>query len=298
MTIEAPPTSAVGNPVQRATLLRAMRSNSIAAILTGWTVLIAAVGAVVLGDQIGYSHPFKAAPTDGPIVGLHLGQWWVVTVVAGMAVLMAVLGCTMSAAQGERRRLAAWNATLVRPGRVALGLWKSQLALGALALALTLPVAGIAYGLGGTTLTQLGIGLAGAAVAGASTSAFAIAVSCRSRGVLRPLVVCLVVLAGLFVGPVIAHQARGAPESDPVLVVVPIVAVADAAVPHAALRSCVADASFPVDCSPPPLTRMYGSVEPTSGTVPLWGFAAIGAAAVTVGSLLAARFRLARPSRH
>lgn len=287
-----PPTEVVGNPVRRDLLLRSLRSNTNATILTVWTVLIAAIGAVVLLDQVGLSRPFETVAGSGDAAGRALGQWWIVSITAGMCLLAPALASVACAGHGERRRIQGWSTTLVRPGRVVSGIWQQQLALVALALLLSLPVAGLALGLGGTSAAQLGIGLAGAALAGIATSALGIALSCRSERPFAPLALGIAIVVALFAVPFGIHQVRHPSGQDSVLAVVPVVAVADAAAPHAGVPD------VPAGAADAPVDHLRSNVAPSDATVPPWGWAAGGAVVWTLVMLMIARFRVARPARH
>lgn len=305
MSIEERPAVVVGNPVRRDALLRSLRSNHNAVILTVWTVLVGAVGAVVLVDQLGLGQPFRAGDGPSETVGAALAQWWIVTLGVGTVVLAVVLAAFGCAAEGERARLRSWSATLIGPWRITMGIWRAQLALILLALVLALPVGGISLALGGTSFRQLGVGLAGAAVGGATASALTIAVACRARTVIAPLVVVLVVAVGVFFGPYAAHVLRDRPAGDPVMAVVPVVGLADAVAPLPApavgpgtdcgTPDCDWDTTDP---SGAPLDGLRSTVQPWSGRVPPWGWTVLGAVVVTGLALVVTRIRVARPVRH
>lgn len=291
MSMAAPPTEVVGNPVRRDLLLRSLRSNTNATILTVWTVLIGAIGVVVLINQAGLSSPFDPSEGSPEPVGRALGQWWIVSITAGMCLLGPVLATVACAGHGEGRRLQGWATTLVGPGRVVTGVWQQQLALLVLASVLALPVAGLALGLGGTSPAQLGIGVAGAFLAGATTGALAITLSCRSERPFVPLAASLVVVVALFAVPFAVHQIGHERGGDPVLAVIPVVAVADVAAPHAAPSPATAGAADA------PLTHLRASATSGSAPVPPWGWAAGGAVLAIVVLLVVAALRVARPPR-
>ena len=301
MTVPVRPHEVVGNPVRRERLLRALRSNTNATILGVWTGLVALAGILVLANQVGLSHPFDAPNAAGDNLGAALGQWWIVTITVGSMLLAVTLTAFACAAAGEHDRIQAWSTTLVRPWRVALGIWQSQLALLALGLVLAFPVAGIALASGGTTLRQAGVGLAGAAVAGATCSAITIAVACRARRVIAPLVISLLFVVAIVAGPYAAHVARNRPAGDPVMAIMPLVGVADAVapLPQPAMRFCAFHGCDweATDSSDAPLHGLRATVQPWSGGIPAWGWTAGGAVIVTLLSLLIARFRIARPPR-
>ena len=74
-----------------------------------------------------------------------------------------------------------------------------------------------------------------AIVGGSVAAAIALATSCRSRGLVRPLLATLGILAVLTVGPFVVHGARHDPPDhrvDAALAVSPLVGIADAAAPH------------------------------------------------------------------
>lgn len=294
----------VGNPVRRDALLRSLRSNGNAVILTVWSALVAVVGVVVLIDQIGLGRPFRASDSVGDAVGASLAQWWIVTLTVGTIIVAVVLAAVACAAAGERHRLRAWSATLVGPWRIVLGIWRAQVALVLLALVLALPVGGVALAFGGTTLRQCAIGLLGASIGGAAASALTIALACRARRVIAPLVTALVIIAGVFVVPYATHVARDRPVGDPVMAVVPAVGVADAVAPlpapaprdntDCALEGCGWNAE---DAADAPLAGLRSTIRPWSGQIPPWGWTTIGAVVVTILALLVARIRIARPPR-
>lgn len=282
----------IGRPVLRSTLLRSLRSNAVATALVLWTIVIAGVGATVLVQQTGTDQPFHSGTVSAASVGASIAQWWVLTIVAGMSVLAPYLAIVTCAAHGERERLDAWRSTLVRPGNVVRGLWQSLLALLLLAVALSLPVAGMALSLGGTSAAQLGTGIAAALLWGATTAALGIAIACRSNGPVRPLLVTAIVILVILGGPVLAHGLRGTNThgSDPVLAVDPLVATADVAAPRAAPPTLKRSASRA------PLAHLRDTVEPHSGRIPPWGWTIVGAGALIVVSLFTARVRIARPA--
>lgn len=292
MTVDARPAEVVGNPVRRDLLLRALRSNTNATILVVWTALIAVIGTIVLINQVGLTQPFEGGARAAAPVGRAVAQWWVVTITVGMCLFAPITTVVACAADGERQRLQGWTMTLVRPWRVVLGIWEQQCALIALALVLALPVAGLALAAGGTSVAQLGVGLAGAAIAGIAASALAAAVACRSDRVLRPLAATLAVMIALYAVPFAVHQARTPATTDPALIVVPVVAVADAAAPRASTAPATAGAADA------PLDHLRMNVADSSSDVPPWGYALGGAVVATLVLLLVARFRISRPPRH
>lgn len=283
----------VGRPVQRAVLLRSLRSNVVAAALSLWTVLVVGISIAVLVQRTGADQPFHPGTAPPAPVGAAVAQWWVLTIVSGMLVLAPYLAVVSCAARDERARLDAWRSTLVRPGQVVGGLWRAQLALLLLALGLSLPVAGMALALGGTSFAQLGVGIGGAFLCGASASALALAVSCRSSGTVRPLLAMALLLAAVVGIPVVVHGLRAPDHSRPdaVLAANPLVGVAAAAAPRATPISSSDSAARA------PLTHLRANVEPAGGQIPPWGWTAIGAGIIAALSLVVARIRLGRPSR-
>lgn len=295
MSIETRAPDVTGNPVQRELLLRSLRSNTNVVIVAVWSVLIATIGAAVLMNRVGLNRPFHTGSGAADELGATLAQWWIVSVTVGAIILAVVLAAVGCAANDERHRLQSWTTTLVGPRRMVMGIWRAQLALVILALALALPVAAIALSLGGTSVAQLGVGLAAAFIGGATASALTIALACRSRRVLAPLTLGLAIVIAVFAGPVLAHLVRAPASTDPVMVVVPVVGVADAATPLAPhARVTKADGQ---DAAAAPLAHLRANVEPWSGRVPPWGFTTAGALVVLVVSLFIARLRIARPSR-
>lgn len=305
MSIDERTGAVVGNPVRREALLRALRSNTNAVALTLWSIVIAAIGVIVLIDRVGLARPFQSGPHFADTVGASLGQWWVTAVVVAtmvLAVVLAVLGCAGVAMRG---RIATWSATLVGPWRITMGIWLSQSALIALALVMALPVGGVALALGGATPRQLGVGLVGAALAGVTTSALTIAISCRSHRVTASLIVGLVLVAAVFAVPYAVHVARDRPHGDPVMAVVPLVGVADAVAPLPApgSRFCAVGGGPPgcswdrTDAAEAPLDGLEATVHPWSGRLPPWAWTTIGAVVVTISALIVTRIRVARPPR-
>lgn len=292
MTVDARPAEVVGNPVRRDLLLRALRSNTNATILAGWTALLTVIGTIVLINQLGLTRPFATGARAAEPVGRAVAQWWVVTITVGMCLFAPTTTVVACASQGERQRLQGWTMTLVRPWRVVTGIWQQQCALIALALVLALPVAGMALAAGGTSVAQLGVGLAGAALAGVATSALAAAVACRSDHVLRPLAATLAIVIALYAVPFAVHQSRTPATADPVLLAVPVVAVADAAAPRASGAPTVAGAADA------PLDHLAMNVADGPADLPPWSSAAAGAVLATLLLLVVARFRIARPPRH
>lgn len=292
MTVDVGAAEVIGNPVRRDLLLRALRSNTNATILGVWTILIAVVGSIVLIDQIGLSRPFDTGEQAAAPVGRALGQWWVVSITAGIGLFAAATTVVACAGRDERQRLQGWTMTLVRPWRVVLGIWQQQCALIALALVSALPVSGLALAAGGTSVAQLGVGFAGAAVVGMVVSALAAAVACRSQHVLRPLAATLAIVIAWYGLPLAVQQWRSPAAGDAVMVVVPVIAVADAAAPRAPAApadSGAADA---------PLDHLASNVAEVDGGVAPWGYAAAGAVLAIVVLLGVARIRIARPPRH
>jgi hypothetical protein len=283
----------VGRPVRRAALLRALRSNVVAAALIVWTIVVVGIGVAVLVQRTGADQPFHQGAARPAPVGAAIAQWWVLSIVSGMLVLAPFLTVFACAARDERARLDAWRSTLVGPSQVVSGLWRAQLALVLLALGLSLPVAGMSLALGGTSVAQLGVGLAGAFACGATASALALVLSCRSSGTFRPLLVVTLVIVAVVGVPVIVHGVRepGHSRPDAVLVVNPLVGVADAAAPRATPTHASDSAARA------PLTHLRALVEPSGGRVPPWGWTTIGAVAVTGSSLIVARMRLGRRAR-
>lgn len=292
----------VGNPVRRDALLRSLRSNGNAVILAVWSVLVVAVGAVVLVDRIGLSGPFRAREGAADMVGAALGQWWIVTISVGAIVLAVVFAAVGCAAAGERRRIEAWSASLVGPWRITMGIWRAQLALLLLALVLALPVGGVALALGGTSVRQCGIALAGAAIGGAAASALTIAFACRAQRVIAPLVLSLVIVVGIFAAPYATHVARDRPSGDPAMAVVPVVGVADAVAPlpapagrfGCALNGCGWEATNTADA---PLDGLRSTVDPWTGRIPPWAWTTLGSIGVLLVGLIVARIRIGRPPR-
>lgn len=286
-------TRVVGRPVRRAALLRSLRSNVVAAALAMWTVVVVGIAIAVLVQRTGADRPFHPGTEPAAPIGAAVAQWWVLTITAGMLVLAPYLTVVSCATRDERARLDAWRSTLVRPAQVVGGLWRTQLSLQLLALGLSLPIAGMALALGGTSVAQLGVGLAGAFLCGAATSALALAVSCRSSGTVRPLLALTVLLVAIVGIPVIVHGMRepGRSRPDAVLVANPLVGIADAAAPRAAPTRA------PDSAARAPLTHLRANVEPTDGRIPPWGWTSIGAVILIALSLVVARIRLGRPSR-
>lgn len=302
MTIDARPAKVTGNPVRTESLLRSLRSNGNAVILTLWSVLVAAIGIAVLVRRIGLSQPFRTGTAFPDVIGASLAQWWMVTVGVGIAPLAVVLAVVGGGGVTVGDRVRAWSPTLVGPWRVALGLWTAQLALICLALVLSLPVAGLAVALGGTPLRPLGVALAGSFVCAAAVSAFTIALACRARRTIVPLVVALVVVAAVDVVPYAVHVMRDRPSGDVVMTVVPLVGIADAAAPLPA-----GDMRFgcgpgvpcwnPVDAAMAPLHGVRETVHPWDQRIPPWGWTTLGAVLVAGICLVVTRALIARPPR-
>jgi hypothetical protein len=279
--------------VRRAALLRSLRSNVVAAALIVWTIVIVGIGVAVLVQRTGADQPFHPGVARPAPVGAAIAQWWVLSIASGMLVLAPFLTVFACAARDERARLDAWRSTLVGPSQVVAGVWRAQLALVLLALGSSLPVAGMALALGGTSVAQLGVGLAGAFVCGSSASAVALALSCRSSGTFRPLLVATLVIVAVVGAPVVVHGLRepGRTRPDAVLVVNPLVGVSDAAAPRATPTRAADSAARA------PMAHLRALVEPAGGRVPPWGWTTIGAVVVTGLSLLVARMRLGRQAR-
>lgn len=292
----------VGNPVRRESLLRSLRSNQNAVILVVWGIVVAAVAVIVLISRAGLGQPFHPGTRlGGDMLGATLAQWWIVATTIGVMVVAVVSATVACASAATRGRLDAWSATLVGPWRITRGLFVAQVAFVLLAEVVALPIAGLAYGLGGVSLRQLGAGTAGSILGGVAASALAIAVSCRARRTSLPLVVSLLVIAGLFVVPYGIHVERGRPVGDPVMAVVPVVGVADAAAPlpapatrYCAEAGCGWDEQNSADA---PLTGLLSTVWPWTGSLPVWAWTAIGAGGVSVVVLAVTRLRVARRPR-
>ncbi|MBS1846980.1 MAG: hypothetical protein JST73_01775 [Actinobacteria bacterium] len=302
MTIAERNLDVIGNPVRSESLLRALRSNRNVVILTAWAVVVALSGAVVLVDRLGLDRPFRAGDTKLPdVVGATLGQWWIVTLGAGMIIVAIAFASVACAAAAERGRIHAWSATLLSPWRITTGIWRAQIALIVLALVVAFPVGGIALALGGTTPRQLAIGVAGSFVGAVAANALTIAFVGNARHPIASLIAVTVIVTGVFVVPYAVHVARDRPSGDPVMAIVPLVAVADAAAPlpapnprFCAVHGCGWDASDPGDA---PLDALRATVRPWSGRIPPWGWTAIGAVVVVGASLTVTRIRVARPAR-
>ncbi len=201
MSTDRGTTHVVGQPVRRMAMLRALRSNPVASVLAAWTIVSMGITVAVLVQRNGVDRPFRPGSTPPVTTGVAVAQWWVLTMVAGLLVVAPVLTVLTTAGRREQLLTDAWRSTLVTPWRVLTGQWSSLMALVLLVAALGLPPAGLALALGGTSAAQLGIGLAGAILAGSAAAAIALATSCRSRGLVRPLLVTLGLVAVLTVGP-------------------------------------------------------------------------------------------------
>lgn len=291
MRSDRKPSRPVGRPALRATLLRSLRSNVVATALALWAIGVAGIGITVLIQNTGTDRPFHSGSTSAPELGATLAQWWVLSIVGGMCVLAPVLAVHACAATGERGRLESWRSTLVGPSRVVGGLWQAQLAVLLLALTMSFPVAGTALALGGTSIAQLGVGLAAAFLCGATWSALAIAVSCRSTSVVRPLILCTLLVALVLGGPVAVHGFRATSRhaADATLLANPLVGAADAAAPR------VHRAPNTRSAASAPLDHLMDMVEPQTGRFPPWGWTAIGATVILAMSLTTSRLRIARP---
>lgn len=304
MTVTDRSSGVVGNPVRREALLRSTRSNASAVIVTVWTVGVAAVAVAVMTHHIGLNAPFKAGDSLPDVVGASLAQWWILTIGVGVLPLAVVLATLGGGATTMADRIRAWSPTLVGSWRTALGLWVAQVSLQALALVLTLPVAGIALALGGTTVRPIGIALLGALGAGATMSALMIALACRARGTATPLIVGLLVAAAITTAPYAVHVARNRPVGDPVMTVLPIVGITDAARPlpagHGRFGCGPGLASKcwnPDNAAQAPLHGIEATVRPWSAPLTPWAWTGMGALAITVVALGVTSIRIGRSRR-
>lgn len=284
---------AIGQPVRRMALLRSLRSNIVASMLTVWTVVTMGVTIAVLVQRNGMDRPFRVGAATPAETGVAIAQWWVLTIAAGMLVLAPALTAAMFAGRREQRFTGAWRSTLVGPRRVLTGQWGTALATVLLAGILAVPPAGLALALGGTTAAQLLIGFGGMVLVGAAASAVALAFSCRSKGLVRPLLLTYLVLAAFTIGPFVVHGLHPDPNvaaDHTGLAVSPLVGIADAAAPHSSIdltHATAADA---------PLTHLRATSESGDRGVPIWAATLIGAGLVTVLALLVGRWRLRRPT--
>lgn len=292
MSAESRRARPIGNPVRVAGLKRILRSNPVAAALAVWTIAIMAIVVAVLLHHTGTDRPFHGSDVNPTVVGRSVAQWWIVTQMIGICILVPVVAALNLAGTTEQALVQTWRSSLVTDRQVARGMYLTQLACVVLAVIVVLPVGGLTLALGGSSVVQLGVGELGVLATGAVVAAVGCAISGTARRVSSALVLTLLVVVLVVGGTAVWHGFRGGTSgrSDPVMMANPLVATADAAAPRAASPGGATAAQAP-------LAHLRDTVQPSGGGLPPWARTAIGGAVLIVVSFGISVVRLRRIPR-
>ena len=286
--------TAVGNPVRRVALSRMLRSNVVASVLVVWTVAVLTVAGVALIHQTGTNRPFHQAGVGPRVVGQSVAQWWILSIVIGILLVVPAVTAVTMAGNREQALLDSWRVSLVTNRQVFLGNATAILSFVLLALVVALPPAGLALAAGGSSISQIFVGLAAAAACAVVITSVSIAVACASHRISRTLIVIYLFLALVLGGSAVFHGVRSTGDqssrADAVLIVNPVVAAADASATRAASVPGAA-------ASTAPLAHLRATVRPMNSGIPPWARTLIGGAVVALIAYLVALLRLRRAGR-
>jgi ABC-type transport system involved in multi-copper enzyme maturation permease subunit len=244
------------NPVLSRELKERMRGRRAAVIITIYLLVLCGILALTYEATAGSNvDPFgPPAATQVAALGRGIFEWLLFFML--LLVLFLVPAQTAGAIAGERERqtLVPLQITLLRPRSILLGKIGASTAFLILLVVATLPLLSISYLVGGVTIAQVLGGLAIVVASGVALAALCAAISTFTKRVQTATVLSYALSLALAVGTFVVYgaaaivdQSRGTDQANPpaeLLLLNPVVAVADAVGGASTASSGVADSPF------------------------------------------------------